>query len=405
VQALTLAADASTASEGKDYAAASAKLEEAVAIRPDMSQLLEKLAAAYVAAERLEEAEAALQRLASLGVGAAIEKAPEYAVLAARKQFQTVAKQLAANLHPKGSGEVAFTLRDVTGLFEGMAWHENTGEFLFADVNGRAIWARKKDGGLRRLTEEGADLLGVFAIAIDEANGTVWAATAAVDAMQGFTAELNGTAALAEIDLATGALRQTIAVPTKRGEEHVLSAVAIAPNGAVLATDARSGTLWQYVPGAKALSVAVESAEFLSLQGLVVLPGNVVLIADHTSGLWRVDLGTGAVQRLDAPGTTLVGLDSLTLAADGAVIAVQNGIRPNRVLRLALDDTAETITGVTVLEAGHLAMAAPSSGCVGPAGDFHFIGTPGWNRFSTGSAPSAPRPLPIFRAKLPKAKK
>ena len=80
---------------------------------------------------------------------------PRFAALRPRKEFQAVVKKLAANLYPKGSGEVAFTLRDVTGLIEGIAWREKTGEFYFGDVNGRAVWVRGKDGSLRRFTPEG----------------------------------------------------------------------------------------------------------------------------------------------------------------------------------------------------------------------------------------------------------
>ena len=90
-----------------------------------------------------------------------------------RKDFQEVTKQLAANLHPKGSGEVAFTLREVTGLIEGIAWREKTGEFYFSDVHHRTVWMRNKDGGLRRFTPEGDELFGVFGLAVDESSGAL----------------------------------------------------------------------------------------------------------------------------------------------------------------------------------------------------------------------------------------
>jgi hypothetical protein len=51
-------------------------------------------------------------------------------------------------------------------------------------------------------------------------------------------------------------------------------------------------------------------------------------------------------------------------------------------------------------------MGAPSLGCLGPNGDFYFIGNAGWTRFSAGDAqPSAPRIVPVFRSKLTKPKK
>ena len=230
VRAMQAAREASAAIEAKDFAAAVSKLETAVELRPDFPQPLLDLAQAQVGAERLDDAVATLQRYAKLGLHSGVDKAAEFAPLRSRKDFQEVTKQLAANLHPKGSGDIAFTLRDVTGLIEGIAWREQTGEFYFSDVHHRAVWTRNKDGTLKRFTPEGDELLGVFGIAVDDSNGILWAATAAVPAMRGFSAESAGHAALAEIDLVTGAVRRTIPVPRASGSEatHLLGDVTIA---------------------------------------------------------------------------------------------------------------------------------------------------------------------------------
>jgi hypothetical protein len=87
-------------------------------------------------------------------------------------------------------------------------------------------------------------------------------------------------------------------------------------------------------------------------------------------------------------------------------LAVQNGLRPIRVVSIALDDAIETISRFTVLESGHIAMSAPSLGCIGTGGDFYFTGNPGWNRFEhSDGKPTAPRSIPVFRTKLGGAKK
>ena len=87
------------------------------------------------------------------------------------------------------------------------------------------------------------------------------------------------------------------------------------------------------------------------------------------------------------------------------MLALQTDVRPSRVLNLELDPSGETIAAVTVLESGHIAMGAPSLGCIGTGGDFHFIGNSGWSRFTDDEAkPTAPRQVPIFRTKLSKPK-
>lgn len=405
-QAMQLAREGAAAAELKDTVTYLAKMEAAAALRPDFPRILVNLAAAQLASERPDEAIATLERLAALGVSSPVEKSEDFLALRTRREFQAVVKKLAANLHPKGAGEVAFSLREVTGLIEGISWREKTGQFFFGDVNGRAVWVREaKDGALRRFTREGEELLGVFGLAVDEPAGTLWAATSAVPAMRGFTPDQDGAAALTEIDLETGAVRRTIPVVRRAGDQqsHVLGDLALAADGSVFVPDSGGPVLWRLPPGGSALESFVESGEFLSLQGIVLLSARVALLSDHANGLLRVDLLSHEVRRLEAPAnTTLIGLDGMALAGDGSVIAVQNGLRPNRVLRIEVDAGGETILAVGVLESGHITMAAPSLGCIATGGDFFCIGNAGWTRFEdTGGQPSAPRVVPIFRTALP----
>lgn len=408
-EAMRIAREGSAAAEAKDFPTYLAKMEAAAALRPDFPRILVNLAAAQTAADRPEDAVATLGRLAALGLHSPVEKSEEFASLKSRPDFQAVVKKLAANLYPKGSGEIAFSLRDVTGLIEGIAWRGKTGDFYFGDVNGRAVWHRLKDGTLKQLTPEGDELYGVFGLAIDEASGTLWAATSAVPAMSGFTADQDGTAALAEIDLESGAIRRTIPIARRGGDQqsHVLGDLALGSDGTVYVTDSGAPILWRLSPGGRALEVAVESHEFLSLQGIVVVSSDLLVVSDHANGLLRVDLAKRAAQRLESPpDTTLIGLDGLALSPEGQVLAIQNGLRPNRVLRIELDANAETVEKVVVLESGHITMAAPSLGCIATDGDFFYVGNAGWTRFeNTDGKPSSPRSVPIFRTKLPQPAK
>lgn len=407
-RARTLAREAAKAAEAQDHATYLAKMEEAVALRPDYPRMLVNLAAAQVASEKLEEAVATLERLAALGCYSPIDKADEFVPLRERADFKAVLKKIAANNAPRGAGEMAFPLREVTGLIEGIAWRASTGTFYFGDVNDRSVWVRgpkeAKDDKPRRLTPEGDELYGVFGLAIDEARGALWAATSAVSAMRGFTPDQDGTAALAEIDLESGAIRRVIPVVRQPGDQqsHVLGDLALGPDGTVYLPDSGAPIVWQLAPEASALTVLAESPELMSPQGAVVRPEKgVLVVSDYANGLLRIDLASRAVSRMEIPAdTTLLGLDGLALAPNGDVLAIQNGVRPNRVLQLKLDASAESVTDVKVLEAGHLQMAAPSLGCLGPGGDFHFIGNAGWTRFeNTDAQPTAPRSVPIYKTK------
>jgi hypothetical protein len=303
---------------------------------------------------------------------------------------------------------MAFSLRDVTGLIEGIAWREKTGMFYFSDVHHRVVWTRDKEGALKQFTPEGDELLGVFALAVDEANGILWAAMAAVPAMRGFMPDMAGNAALAEIDLESGAVRRTLPLPRSGNSEvaHMLSDIAVAPDGSVFAIDSGVPAVWRLAPGAQALDRFADGAEFFALQGIAITPTGTAVLADQVNGILLLDLSRGTSTRPGPPAdTTLIEIKGLA-ATDDRVLALQTDLRPSRVLSLEIDPSGEAISAVNVLESGHIAMGAPSLGCIGPAGDFYFIGNAGWSRFQDSDAkPTAPRQVPIFRTKLSKPKK
>jgi sugar lactone lactonase YvrE len=403
-RAIALARQAADAAEAKDYPAYLAKMEAAAALRPDYPRILVNLAAAQAANDRPEDAIATLGRLAALGAHSPVDKSDEFAALRGRKDFKDVVARLAGNMEPKGAHEIAFTLTDMTGLIEGIAWREKTGAFYFGDVHNRAVWLRTPDKKVQRFGTDDDALLGVFGLAVDEERGALWAATSAVPAMRGYTQDQDGAAGVAEFDLERGTLRRVVRVrPTGDHQTHVLGDLALAPDGGVLLPDSGAPVLWRLAPGAQELEAFVESPEFMSLQGVVVAPdGGTIFLADHANGLLRVDVASRAVRRLDQPpDTTLIGLDGLVRAPNGDLIAIQNGLRPNRVLRLVLDAAGESVIGVTVLESAHLNMPAPSLGCIATDGNLFFIGNAGWSRFDDPTAgPTAPRPVPIFMTKL-----
>ena len=410
--AMGLAREATAAADAKDYPAYLAKMEQAVALRPDYPRLLVNLAGAQALNERFEEAVATLERLAALGVHSPVEKSAAFAAMRDRKDFRDVVKKLAANLqNVKGEGEIAFQVPEMTGLIEGIAWREKTGQFFFGDVHHHCVWVRtstepdkkgKSDSKVQRFTAEDSPLLGVFGLVVDEERGVLWAATSAVTAMDGYTDAQHGVAGVAEIDLETGEVKRVVTV-TADGRPHVIGDLALGPDGTVWMPDSGAIALWRLAPGAKNPELFLESDEFNSLQGAVVsTDGRAVIVADYPGGLLRVDVATRAVHRFEPlPDTTLLGIDGLVRAPTGELIAVQNGVRPNRVVRITLDEAGEVVTDLTLLESSHLNMTAPSLGCIGPGGNFFFVGNANWTHFDEpGSVATPPRPVPIFKTKL-----
>ncbi len=344
-----LRAEATAAYERKDYAAAKDALLEAASLRPNSPPYLQQLAAISALLGERDTALERLRQIASLGIAPRVERDPDLASLLGTPEFMRVLHAFDANRAAQGEVELVTEMPNHTGIIEGIAFRSRTGDLFLGDVHYRCIWRRDRDGRIARYTLEDEALFGIFGIAIDETRKSLWAAMTAVPEMSGFAPEMKGYAALAEFDLGTSELRRVIPVPDD-GDDHGLTDLTVGPDGTVYATDNKSPIIWMLAPGAEEMQKAAESPLFGSLQGIVV-ERRTLLVADHMNGLFAIALATGNITALTPPkNTTLFGLDGLA-AIPGGVFAVQNGVEPQRVLRVLFSPAFDAITSVTVVAA------------------------------------------------------
>ena len=188
--------DASGALEDKNYEVALGLLEKAVALRPDHPRYLGALARLQALNDRPFDAIASLNRFARMGVFLDPGEDESFASLQGYADFADVVQRLHANREPVGAGKLLFELPAMTGIIEGIAFRAKTGEYFFGDARHRCIWIRRPDGTVQRFSPADAGLLGVFGLTIDEAPGSLWAATAAVPEMEGYQPTDRNRAAL-----------------------------------------------------------------------------------------------------------------------------------------------------------------------------------------------------------------
>lgn len=346
----------------KDYAAARSANAAALRLRPDSPRYRYNAAAFSARAGDEAAALAALRELASLGVFFPAERDPDFATLQGKPGFLAALRSLAANREPRGALELRGELPGRTGIIEGIAFRDRTGEFFLGDVHYRCIWRRDARGQVTRFTAEDEELLGIFGIAIDERRNTLWATMTALPEMAGYTAEMKGQTGLAEFNLATSDLRRVIPVPGD-GRDHGLGDLVLGADGTVYATDSLAPVIWKYSPEAEEIEKFVESSDFSSLQGLAFV-NRVLIVSDYDNGLFAVEAPTAdaarasaiVVRPLAAPaGTTLVGLDGL-LSTPLGLVATQNGTNPQRIVLIALATEKQSPTAVTILASGQPAL-------------------------------------------------
>ncbi|AOS45538.1 SMP-30/Gluconolaconase/LRE-like region [Lacunisphaera limnophila] len=377
--------ESAIAAQAGDNPTALAQLQEAAHLRPDYPRIQLNLARIHAAMNQPAEAIAALTRLADMGLQMTVATDPGLASLRDLPAFQAVAARLTAGpAVPPATATVALVLPDVTGIIESCLLDPVTRQWYFSDVRHRCIWRRDPGtDALTRFTSPEDALDGVFKIALSPDQSTLWAATATIGVMTGPDAEDGKRTALVAIDFATGRVRARHPAPAD-GRKHLLGDFVIAADGSLFATDSISPIIWRLPAGGTALEPWLESDDFLSLQGLAISSdGNTLYVADYANGIWRVPLATKSPALLLAPAdATFFGIDGLYAVA-GGLLAVQNGISPQRVLHIEPAVAAHSPARVLALGGPELTDLALGQVL---AGRFHFVSGSGWALFDPPAA-------------------
>jgi sugar lactone lactonase YvrE len=131
---------------------------------------------------------------------------------------------------------------------------------------------------------------------------------------------------------------------------HALGDLIVTTGGDVYVTDSNQPVLYRLRARADTVE-RFRHALFRSLQGMAATPdGKVLYVADYAHGLLRMSTATGEVLRLDdAPHGTSLGCDGIAYDG-GALIAVQNGVAPARLMRFVLDADGRRIVRAELLD-------------------------------------------------------
>lgn len=354
--------EARAAYERKDFPGfldASRRLAD---LGPASVRALYNLACAQALADRREEAVAVLDRIATMGVAVDAAGDADFSALRGTPAFEAVLRKMAALDAPLGHSRVAFRLPEKDLIIEGIAHDPGSGDFFVSSVNARKILRISREGRASEFAKEGQDgLFSALALAVDPRKGALWVSSEAMPMMKGLRPEDKGRSFVIEYDLA-GRARRTLPPPSGIGEAH-LGDLAVGPDGTLVVSDPRSGRV--YVLGESGFRVLVDEGPLVSPQGLAFTPdGRWLFVADYSQGIARIDPRSGAVTLLPGPdNAALVGIDGLVYAR-GSLIGIQNGLRPHRLVRLALSDDLARIAGVTLLERGHPEFDEPTLGVV-----------------------------------------
>jgi hypothetical protein len=215
---------------------------------------------------------------------------------------------------------------------------------------------------------------------VDPKRGILWICSAATPMTPGIDAKLQGRAALLGWDISAKRLSSRVEL-AEEGVKHWFGDLTLDSKGNVYVSDTTAAVIYRHSPGSGTLEPWAKDERIVNPQGIAFAGSDALMVvADYPTGLWAVDAATKRVERVAAaPDVALVGIDGL-LFSGGDLVAVQNGVNPQRLVRLGWDGAARRVTSWELLEASRpefeeLTLADDSGGAL------WFVATSQWEAF------------------------
>lgn len=364
VPELLVKANAAYAAE--DYLTYRKVLKRLNSMRPNNSEYMYQLVIAHALLDEKREAYDMMLGMQRQGLAYDFSQTDNTDNIKDTEVFDHVNDLMKLAAEPMGEAETVFTLPDSVVLPETMAWDESRQKFLIGTIAEGSILAVGKDGQVTELLKASPEngMWAVFDILVDLPRSRLWVSSAATPAFSGFNPVDRGRSALFEFNLETLQMIRRYPVPVD-GRSHVLGSMALGPAGEIYIADRTLPIIYSKPAGEQKLKAILASREMISMRGIAIQPdGRIMYVADRELGILVVDLEAGRTGKLAVPETFNVGgIDGLYLW-ENHLIVIQNGIKPQRVMRLALDSTGTQATGVRPLAVAQPIFDYPSFGTV-----------------------------------------
>ena len=356
--------------QAEDYPAMVTAAEEALRARPGYPGAEFNLALAHALAGDPDRALAVLHALLRKRVDFAVAEMDEFAAVRELDGWDDYARAVRELREPVGEAGVAASLDDSGFVPEGIAIGADGTLFLGSIRKGALI-----ANGAALSNRQGH--WSVFGMRFHD-DGSLWFASAAVPQLHDVGEDL-GKTGLFRLDAQTGAITRA-AILQQFAPQQVLGDLVIDGN-TIYTTDSLTGAVYRYDIARDEYAELLPRGTLNSPQGLTLAAGGKHLyVADYTGGLYRVRLDDGMLEKLRvAADVSDHGIDGLYRYAN-RLIAIQNGIRPHRVVSFSLDDDGLTVSESRILAANLAEFDEPTLGAIS-GDDFYFVANSHWNRF------------------------
>lgn len=388
----------------KNYSKSAELFEKAHSLKPDNTSIIYNLSVTSNLSGNKAKALDLLNKLAKMKLVYHPETDSDFVSIWNDDNFKSVIKKFQENTKPGGETGISFKIQESDLITEGIAYYPKTETFYVSSVRKRKILSIDKDGSALDFITSGQDSIwGIFGMAVDTAEGILWVCTSAVPQINNFSSADLGKAGIYKYDIGKKKLLKKYILADDK--KHLFGDLTLGAHGKVFVSDSKNNTIYVIDPKKDKLEKFFTSDDFVSLQGIAVSKDSTSLfVADYASGIYKIHISSKKISKLVIPDSICtIGTDGL-YCYNGSLIAVQNGISPNRVIRLYLNDSQNSVNGYKIIAANVQPMEDPTLGVIFN-NSFHFISNSQWNKVGNNGSvlPDAKWDIPtILRTGLEK---
>jgi hypothetical protein len=372
--------------QDKDFALYLERFETLNQLRANHPVIMYNLAGAFAMNKVPKKALALLEKLILVNANRKIQEDSDFDNIKDTQGFKDLLKKIELAWKPVNNSKTAFTIKERDLHLESIAYDGVKKRFYVSSVHKRKILTLNEKGKWVEFTTQGQDgLYGVLGIRIDAQKRILWASNSAMPQMLGFNKETKGQTAVHAYHLDTGKLLHKYSLAD--GRDHNFDDVALHPDGSVYVSDTKA--IYLIDPVAKRLERFISDPSFRSLQGIDFCDkGTKILAADWSSGLFLIDIKEKkVVSKVSHPDDiSLKGIDGLYYLEDSnSLLAIQNGVKPMRVLQLYLDKGFQKVNRYRIHERANPLFNEPTLGVM-IGNMFYYVANSQWGAYNKDSS-------------------
>jgi hypothetical protein len=236
-------------------------------------------------------------------------------------------------------------------------------EIFTIDRNGRA-----------KVFAEAPDHWPMMALKVDARRRRLWATEVAIDGFRWSPKEEWGQSAVLLYDLQSAKLLRRIEGPA----HTALGDMTLTADGDAIISDGDHGGIYK-VAHADGKIARLDAGDFISPQTSALSDdGRHLFVPDYLRGIGSLDMKTHHTTWIAMEGKyALNGIDGL-YRNGRSLIATQNGVSPERVIRFELDPSLSRVISESIIERATATLGDPTHGVI-VGRDFYYIANSGWD--------------------------